>query len=143
MTSSKVPPGRTCRDHRAMSTDVRAAIDALATELTRLGAVDALWVGGSLATGDHVPGVSDLDLVAVASRRLAGDMLARVAEVHEQLDAGLARGTDLGCQYPDAARLLDPGARHPTWTHGEMLDRPVSLVTRAELVLHGYTVLGP
>jgi hypothetical protein len=70
-------------------------------------------------------------------------MLERVAAAHEQLDAGLAHGMDLGCQYPDAARLLDADARHPTWTHGEMLDRPVSLVTRAELVLHGYAVLGP
>ena len=126
-----------------MSTDVRAAIDALATHLARLGAVDALWVGGSLATGDHVPGVSDLDLVAVASTPLSGEKLEQVVEVHEHLDAGLARGIDLGCQYPDAARLLDPDARHPTWTHGELLDRTVSLVTRAELVLHGHAVLGP
>jgi hypothetical protein len=126
-----------------MSTDVRAALDALAAHLTRLGFVDALWVGGSLATGDYVPGVSDLDLVAVASQPLSGDMLKRVVEVHEQLDVGLAHGVDLGCQYADAARLLDPAARHPTWTHGELLDRTVSLVTRAELVLHGYAVLGP
>ncbi len=126
-----------------MSPDVRAALDALATRLTALGVVDALWVGGSLATGDFVPGVSDLDLVAVTSQPLAGEMLKHVAEIHRDLDAGLARGMDLGCQYPDAGRLLDRTADHPTWTHGEMLDRAVSLVTRAELVLHGYAVFGP
>jgi hypothetical protein len=126
-----------------MSTDVRAALDALASRLTELGVADALWVGGSLATGDYVPGVSDLDLVAVASQPLSGETLTQVAQVHEDLDSGLAQGMDLGCQYPDAARLLDRDVQHPTWTHGEMLDRTVSLVTRAELVVHGYAVLGP
>jgi hypothetical protein len=126
-----------------MATDVQAALVALSSRLTKHGIADALWVAGSLATGDYVPGVSDLDLVAVASQRLSGEMLTRVAEVHEELDAGLAQGMDLGCQYADAARLPDPDVRHPTWTHGEMVDRTVSLVTRAELVLHGYSVLGP
>jgi hypothetical protein len=125
-----------------MSTDVDAALEALANGLTGLGVADALWVGGSLATGDYVPGVSDLDLVAVTSRRLSGEMLEQVAALHRDLDAGPARAMDLGCQYLDAARLLDPNATHPTWTHGEMLDRTVSRVTRAELVLHGYAVFG-
>src|SRR3954454_6314400 len=74
-----------------MATDVQAALDALSSRLTKHGIADALWVGGSLATGDYVPGVSDLDLVAVASQRLSGEMLTRVAEVHEELDAGLAQ----------------------------------------------------
>jgi hypothetical protein len=50
---------------------------------------------------------------------------------------------DLGCQYADAERLLDVAVEHPTWTHGEIVDRSVSLVTRAELVLYGFSVLGP
>ena len=125
-----------------MATDVQAALDALASRLTELGIADALWVGGSLATGDYVAGVSDVDLVAVASQRLSVEMLTRVVEIHQELDAGLAEGMDLGCQYADAARLLDPAVQHPTWTHGEMLDRTVSLVTRAELVLNGYSLLG-
>jgi hypothetical protein len=125
-----------------MATEAQAALDALASHLTGLGIADALWVGGSLATGDYVAGVSDLDLVAVVSQRLSAEMLTQVAEVHEELDAGIAQGMDLGCQYADATRLLDPAVQHPTWTHGEMLDRTVSLVTRAELVLHGYSVLG-
>lgn len=108
-----------------------------------LGVADAIWVGGSLATGDYVPGVSDLDLVAVASQPLSGDALAEVARLHEDLDAGPAHGMDLGCQYPDAGRLLDVTVEHPTWTHGDLLDRAVSLVTRVELVLHGYSLLGP
>lgn len=41
------------------------AVHALAQRLAALGWVRDLWVAGSLSTGDHVPGVSDLDLVAL------------------------------------------------------------------------------
>lgn len=126
-----------------METDVDLVLRELARRLEAVGVVDALWVGGSLATGDYVPGVSDLDLVAVTSKPLVGDALAQVVHVHEELDAGLARGMDLGCQYADAGRLLHVAVEHPTWTHGKLVDRNVSLVTRAELVLHGFPVLGP
>ena len=115
----------------------------LARRLEDAGVLEALWVGGSLATGDYVPGVSDLDLVAVTSEPLRGEALAQVVRIHEELDAGLARGMDLGCQYAAAARLLDVDVEHPTWTHGALLDRTVSRVTRAELVLHGFAVVGP
>jgi hypothetical protein len=30
--------------------------------------------------------------------------------------------------------------RHPTWTHGQVVDRILSGITRAELVRHGYAV---
>lgn len=126
-----------------MEPDVQAVLRELGSRLDAIGAADALWVGGSLATGDYVPGVSDLDLVAVSSRPLVGETRAQVAQIHEELDAGAANGMDLGCQYPDAGRLLDVAVEHPTWTHGNMVDRTVSLVTRAELVLHGFPVLGP
>lgn len=126
-----------------MGTDVDAVLRELGSRLQALELADALWVGGSLATGDYVPGVSDLDLVAVTTRPLMGDALVHVAHIHEDLDAGPANGMDLGCQYADAERLLDVAVEHPTWTHGEMLDRTVSLVTRAELVLHGFPVMGP
>ena len=41
------------------------AVLELAAELQALGWVTDLYVGGSLATGDYVPGVSDIDLVAL------------------------------------------------------------------------------
>jgi hypothetical protein len=99
-------------------------------------------VGGSLATGDYVRGVSDLDLVAVTSRPLRGEALTQVVRIHEELDADRAKGMDLGCQYADGERLLDISVEHPTWTHGQLVERSVSLVTRAELVLHGFSVHG-
>ena len=43
------------------------AVEELGSRLTALGWVSDLWVAGSLATGDYVPGVSDLDLVASPS----------------------------------------------------------------------------
>jgi hypothetical protein len=39
-------------------------------------------------------------------------------------------------------RLADAGARHPTWTHGSLVQRILSGVTRAELVRHGFAVMG-
>ncbi|MEO9119895.1 MAG: hypothetical protein ABI355_12445 [Solirubrobacteraceae bacterium] len=87
--------------------------------------------------------MSDLDLVAVTSKPLWGQALEQVVRIHGELDAGLALGMGLGCQYVSVDRLLDVTVEHPTWTHGEKFDRVVSRVTRAELVLHGYPVLGP
>src|SRR4051794_34441499 len=102
-----------------METDVHAVLREFGSRLEALGVADAIWVGGSLATGDYVLGVSDLDLVAVTSQPLMGEALAQVAHIHEELDTGLAYGMDLGCQYADAGRLLDVAVEHPTWTHGE------------------------
>lgn len=65
---------------------------SLSERLAGLGWVSDLWVAGSLATGDHVAGVSD----------------------------------------------VDPEALHPTWTHGRLVRRTFSGVTRAELVRHGF-----
>jgi hypothetical protein len=120
-----------------------AALTAFTSGLTSVDAVEAVWVGGSLATGDHVPGVSDLDLVALTSGPLTGHALDRLSALHLALDSGIAAGMDLGCQYADRMLLDDLDAEHPTWTHGEMVDRIVSLVTRAELVLHGFALVGP
>src|SRR6478736_3250340 len=41
-----------------------------------------------------------------------------------------------------ADRLDGLGALHPTWTHGSLVQRSLSGVTRAELVRHGFAVLG-
>jgi hypothetical protein len=56
--------------------------------------------------------------------------------------AEAAQGLDLGCGYVDSGRLTDLGALHPTWTHGSLVQRSLSGVTRAELVRYGFAVLG-
>ena len=118
------------------------AVDGLARRLGAVGWVTEVWVGGSLANGDFVPGVSDLDLVALVDGEITTSRRESLAALHSDLDAGVAAGTDLGCVYVDSERLLDRLALHPTWTHGSMLDRILSGISRAELVRHGYAVLG-
>ena len=125
-----------------MDERTRTAIDEFGALLRGLGWVRALLVGGSLATDDHVPGVSDLDLVAVVDGPLTPQRVAELVAIHRDLDAGVARGSDLGCQYVDAAYVADVRRRHPTWTHGGLVQRILSGVTRAELVRHGYAVFG-
>ena len=124
-----------------MSASPRIA-QQLAEELSPLGWVADLLVAGSLATGDYRPGVSDLDLVAIVDGPVDEERQATLAALHTRLDEGSGRGLDLGCVYVSQAVLLDPLAKHPTWTHGQMVERILSGITRAELVLHGYAVFG-
>lgn len=125
-----------------MTMDTPPAVTALAERLSDLPWVTDLLVAGSLATGDHIPGVSDLDLVAIVDSPVDHRRTAVLVDLHAALDRGLASGADLGCVYVEQGTLLDPDALHPTWTHGQLVDRILSGVTRAELVLHGHAVLG-
>lgn len=120
----------------------RPAVDTFASRLAGLGWVTHLWVAGSAATGDHREGVSDLDLVALVDGPVGDERRAALTRIHSDLDAGPAAGADLGCVHVEAARLPDVRAVHPTWTHGGWVERPLSLITRAELALHGIGVLG-
>jgi len=123
-------------------TYVPPVVRDLADRLDGLGWVSDLLVAGSLATGDYVPGVSDLDLVALTGGPVEAARQEVLAGLHRELDRGAARGLDLGCVYVDAGQLADLGALHPTWTHGSLVQRSLSGVTRAELVRYGFAVLG-
>jgi hypothetical protein len=119
-----------------------SAVTELADRLTELGWALDLFVAGSLATGDYVQGVSDLDLVALTDGPVDDLRQAILMELHQDLDRGVAMGLDLGCVYVDVNRLADGNALHPTWTHGSLVHRILSGVTRAELVRHGFEVMG-
>jgi len=123
-------------------TRVPPAVSALADRLADLGWVTDLLVAGSLATGDYVPGVSDLDLVALTDGPVGQARQEVLTGLHGELDRGTAQGLDLGCVYVDADRLTEAAALHPMWTHGSMVHRRLSGVTRAELVRHGFAVTG-
>ncbi|HEY0240626.1 MAG TPA: hypothetical protein VGC37_18500, partial [Friedmanniella sp.] len=114
----------------------------LGARLAALGWVRDLLVAGSLATGDHVVGVSDLDLVAVVEGPVDEGRSGAATALHRRLDQGLGAGADLGCSYVNVAHLLDLQAVHPTWTHGVMVERILSGVVRAELVRHGFAIFG-
>lgn len=118
------------------------AIEALAARLRPLTFVTDLLVGGSAATGDYRPGISDLDLVALTDRSLDLGLVAEVVALHRELDSTSAAGARLGCAYVDTSALSDLHARHLTWTHGTLVERPLSGIARAELVRHGHAVLG-
>jgi len=122
--------------------DVPHPVADLATELAGLAWVRDLLVAGSLATGDYVPGVSDVDLVAIVDGPVDETRLSHLVDVHRALDAGAARGLDLGCAYVAESALADLDARHPTWTHSNLAHRILSGMTRAELVRQGFALLG-
>ncbi|MFI5834558.1 nucleotidyltransferase domain-containing protein [Micromonospora sp. NPDC051300] len=119
-----------------------AAVDAFTREVAALGWVSDLLVAGSLATGGYRPGVSDLDLVAVADGPVDATRRTELTTLHRRFDAGPAAGLHLGCVYVATAAVEDVQARHPTWTHGQLVHRILSGVTRAELVRHGHALLG-
>ncbi len=110
--------------------------------LKELGWVTELYVGGSLATGDYIPGVSDLDLVALTDSPVGADRQATLTRVHQDLDEGAASGLGLGCVYVETAKLADTTMKHPTWTHRRLVQRILSGISRAELVRHGYAAFG-
>jgi hypothetical protein len=114
----------------------------LGEQLEELGWVRDLWVAGSLATDDYVPGVSDLDLVALVDGEVDPSRQAALSEIHHALDEREAAGLDLGCVYVDGGRLDNRDAEHPTWTHGSLVQRILSGVTRAELARFGFAVVG-
>ena len=53
-----------------------------------IGWVTDLLVAGSLATGDYVPGVSDLDLVALTEGPVDSARQETLASLHRELDRG-------------------------------------------------------
>ena len=118
------------------------AIEELRDGLAQLGWISDLFVAGSVATDDYTPRVSDIDLVALVDGQVDTARQSTLTALHRALDDGVASGLKLGCVYVDSARLPDPRALHPTWTHGSLVRRILSGVSRAELVRHGYEGLG-
>lgn len=119
-----------------------AVVEEFGHRLAELGWVTDLLVGGSLATGDYLPGISDLDLVALVAGTVGPARQSALVELHLSIDHGSGSGLNLGCSYVAAAQLLDPGAQHSTWTHGSLVQRILSQIARAELVRHGAPVFG-
>jgi hypothetical protein len=128
--------------YAALVASAPPVVEELGRQLVALGWVTDLWVGGSAATGDYTPLVSDLDLVALVDGPVGPTRQATLSTVHRGLDETTGAGLKLGCVYVDGARLPDLEAPHPTWTHGLLVQRILSGIARAELVRHGYPVFG-
>ncbi len=121
------------------------AVTVLGTALVdRLGAaVTGLYVGGSLATGDYRPGVSDLDAVALVDARPGPGVRAVLIEVHQEVERDAEGGAALHCVYVPRADAADRPRPHWTWAFGELFRRELSGVARAELLADPVVVHGP
>jgi hypothetical protein len=117
-----------------------AAFDqAIAAEVPLVG----LYAGGSLGSGDYVPGISDLDLVAIIAAPLDAAQRRRVGEVHGELMRSQPGAAKLHCVYVPAGEVETVTAPHVTWAGGRLIRRPLSGIGRGELLRFGITIRGP
>ncbi len=124
-------------------TQTDLVLDRFVADIRAAVPVRAAWAHGSLAMGDFQPGRSDLDLIVLVERPLDAADRARLAEAHQRLLDEEPAAAKLHCSYlPDSA-LRDAGASHVTWAHGMILERPVTAVTRRELLDAGLVLYGP
>jgi nucleotidyltransferase-like protein len=120
-------------DHRLEQVPVVVDLAArLADEVT------GLYVGGSVASGDYRPGVSDIDAVALVERTPGAPLRRTIAAHHRRLGV-----TALHCVYVPRSRAVDPTVKHWTWAFDELFQRPLGGIARAELLAHPVVVHGP
>ncbi|MEU8625657.1 nucleotidyltransferase domain-containing protein [Streptomyces sp. NPDC048669] len=103
----------------------------------------AVWAHGSLALGDFQEGRSDLDLIAVVESPPDAARRERLAEVHRRLLDEEPAAAKLHCSYMPEGSLAEAETDHVTWAHGTILERPVTPVTRRELLDGGLALHGP
>jgi predicted nucleotidyltransferase len=103
----------------------------------------AVWAHGSLAMGDFQPGRSDLDLIAIVESPLDGEQQDRVASLHQRLLDEEPAAAQLHCSYMVGTSHSETETQHVTWAHGVILQRPVTPVTRRELLDGELTLYGP
>lgn len=121
---------------------VERVLDRFVGEVARVLPIEAVWAHGSLALGDFRPGRSDLDLIAVVARPVAPGQRRALTALHKRLDRDPA-AEKLHCSYMPRRQLAETARPHLTWAHRGVLERPVGLVTRSELLLGGRTFTGP
>jgi hypothetical protein len=114
-----------------------------AASVSAIVQVEAVYAAGSLASGDYQAASSDLDLVAVVAAPFAAGQRAQLRRFHRAFRRDRPEAAKLHCTYLPRERTADPVCRHMTWSHGRMHRRRLSVITRAELLRFGITVLGP
>ena len=105
--------------------------------------VVGLYVGGSLATGDYRPGVSDIDAVALLDGPARRSARKELVALHHGLERVHLHGRALHCVYVPRDRSSAPDRSHWTWAHSQLFRRPLSRVARAELLADPVVVRGP
>jgi hypothetical protein len=120
---------------------VQRLLDGFVASLPSVVPLRALWLHGSLALGDYQVGRSDLDLIAVLDGPL--EDADRLQALHRSLEAAHPLATGLHCSYLRVDQLADASLHHPTWAYREYFERPVTAVTRRELLLGDLSIYGP
>ena len=83
-----------------------------------------VYLRGSLALGDFIPATSDVDVLAATERPVNEVEYARLAALHEAVDAlpnPYANRLEIAYIDRAALRRFRPGLRHPTLGQGETL----------------------
>jgi hypothetical protein len=106
-------------------------------------AVQGLYVGGSVASADYRPGVSDVDAVALVERPPDPARRRHLTETHQRLSREVTGAADLHCAYVSRRHVGDAAYRHWTWAFEELFRRPFSGIARAELLADPVVVHGP
>lgn len=127
----------------ALPADVTSVLDRFAATLLKSRVLTALYAGGSIASGDFRPAVSDLDLVAVVEAPLDEAQQAWLKSLHQALADDEPASAKLHCVYVPLPDMADPAVEHLTWAHGELYGRPFGGVARAEVLAFGLTLFGP
>ncbi|AUG75037.1 nucleotidyltransferase [Kitasatospora sp. MMS16-BH015] len=125
------------------ATEADLVLERFVSEVRQVVPTVAVWAHGSLALGDFQPGRSDLDLVAVVEAVPDEEQRGRLADLHRRLSAEEPAAARLHCSYLAGTALAEVEADHVTWAHAMILERPVTPVTRRELLEGGRTLYGP
>jgi hypothetical protein len=125
------------------ATETDLVLERFVSEIQPAVPTVAVWAHGSLALGDFQPGRSDLDLIAVVDVPLDDEHRDRLASIHQRLLEEEPAAANLHCSYMVKAALSGAETDHVTWAHNMILERPVTPVTRRELLDGGLTLHGP
>jgi hypothetical protein len=133
----------TARVPAAAGDDAQRLLGRFAADAGGVLPLIGLWAHGSLASGDFVPGRSDLDLVALIGAPVTGTRRPDLQRAHERLISEEPLAGGLHCAYIVSGEQAGPYRSHLTWAHGELFGRIVSPVSRRELLQGGLCLLGP
>ena len=122
--------------------EVEAFLGRFVAEVTELLHPLAVWAHGSLALGDYQPGRSDLDLVAILVEPLSTEQTAQLTELHTRLLGDEPAAKKLHCAYMPISEIADADISHYNFAHARALRRPVSPVSRCELLRGGRVLSG-
>ena len=122
---------------------VSRLLSELADSLSRETSLRALYAVGSLAGGDYVPGVSDLDMVAVLAATLDPAQGSNVGAMHRRLRRDYGSAAKLHCRYVVDTELDDWARDHPAWDGRRFRSGPLTGVARVELLRGGLVISGP